>query len=480
MTKIHNDIDLTAHLMRRAAFGATRPEIDTLTELGYENALHTLFNSNSESVMPDYMMRRYHHEQSGMMGFAGPAASWIYRMITTQDPLTEKISLFWHGIFATSYHKITQGKVLFDQVRMFRKYGRGNFRNLLIHLSKDPAMIGYLDNHENHKGAINENYGRELLELFSMGVGNYTEADIKEAARAFTGWTIGNADYMLAKAERCSVWPYGRIAWHYEYHEEDHDDGEKTFLGRTGNFTGDDIIDIIVEQPATAKFIARHMYSFFVKDEPPVPQWPYVEPNDPEAIDILCRSYFKNSYNIDAMLNTLFKSHFFKDEQCRYNRVKSPAELMAGVLKLTAEFDRPRKEMIERETEVQFMGQMLHNPPSVEGWTEGLGWIDTGTLMERINFASNKLGNMGYAGVNTIVASVVESVNDHTDLTDLINRCLSELGYLKLQQETFSVIHDFVSANNKISEGTFQSEIMEEKVIEIIRLIAASQEFQRA
>ena len=341
-------------------------------------------------------------------------------------------------------------------------------------------MIGYLDNHENHKGAINENYGRELLELFSMGVGNYTEADIKEAARAFTGWTIGNADYMLAKAERCSVWPYGRIAWHYEYHEEDHDDGEKTFLGRTGNFTGDDIIDIIVEQPATAKFIARHMYSFFVKDEPPVPQWPYVEPNDPEAIDILCRSYFKNSYNIDAMLNTLFKSRFFKDEQCRYNRVKSPAELMAGVLKLTAEFDRPRKEMIERETEVQFMGQMLHNPPSVEGWTEGLGWIDTGTLMERINFASNKLGNMGYAGVNTIVASVVESVNDHTDLTDLINSCLSELGYLKLQQETFSVIHDFVSTNSKISGGTFPSEIMEEKVIEIIRLIAASQEFQRA
>ena len=136
-------------------------------------------------------------------------------------------------------------------------------------------MIIWLDNCESHKGAINENYGRELLELFSMGTGNYTEKDIKEAARAFTGWTIANKEYMTEKSQRDSVWPYGRLAMHFEYKEEDHDNDEKIFLGEKGNFNGEDIIDIICKQKATSRFIARHMYSFFVEDEPPVPEWPY-------------------------------------------------------------------------------------------------------------------------------------------------------------------------------------------------------------
>ena len=133
-------------------------------------------------------------------------------------------------------------------------------------------MIIWLDNQDNHKGAINENYGRELLELFSMGVGNYTEEDIKECARAFTGWTIANRQYMEMRSQRDSDWPYGRISWHFEFHPEDHDYDEKTFLGETGNFNGEDIVDIICKQPATARFIARHLYSFFVADEPPVPR----------------------------------------------------------------------------------------------------------------------------------------------------------------------------------------------------------------
>ena len=219
-------------------------------------------------------------------------------MITTTDPLTEKMALFWHGIFATGYPKITQGKVLNDQIRMFRRYGIGNFRTLLLELSKDPAMIVWLDNHDNHDGAINENFGRELLELFSMGVGNYSEQDIKETARAFTGWTIGNTEYMALRAERDSIWPYGRIAWHFEFKEDDHDSGEKEFLGNTGRLNGDEIIDIICQQESTARFISRHMYHFFVADEPPVPQWPYTPPRDPKAIDTLTQAYFDNDYDI--------------------------------------------------------------------------------------------------------------------------------------------------------------------------------------
>ena len=230
-------------------------------------------------------------------------------------------------------------------------------------------MIIWLDNQDNHKDAINENYGRELLELFSMGVGNYTEDDVKECARAFTGWTIANREYMEMRSIRDSDWPYGRIAWHFEFHPEDHDFGEKTFLERRATGTARDIVDIICKQPATARFIARHLYSFFVADEPPVPEWPYTEPRDPEAIETLVRAYFDNDYNIGAVLRVLFNSEFFKSEDVRYTKVKSPVELVAGVLRLTGEFDRPRYEILERYNQSSYMGQILNNPPASRAGT---------------------------------------------------------------------------------------------------------------
>ena len=233
----NKNIGLFAHLLRRAGFGATWDELEGLASKGYEVAVEELLAVENPAAISDDMVRRYHHEQSGMMGNNAPSSYWLYRMATTSAPLQEKMALFWHSVFATGYTgKVVYGKVLMDQIRMFRRYGLGGFKTLLIELSRDPAMIAWLDNLDNHNGAINENYGRELLELFSMGVGNYTEEDIKECARAFTGWTIGNADYMSLRARRDSIWPYGRIAWHFEYRPEDHDDGEKTFLGRTGRF----------------------------------------------------------------------------------------------------------------------------------------------------------------------------------------------------------------------------------------------------
>ena len=162
-----------------------------------------------------------------------------------------------------------------------------------------------------------------------MGVGSYSEQDVKEASRAFTGWTIGNAKYMISRAMADQDRPYGRIAMHFEYHPEDHDDGEKEFLGRKGRFDGEGIVDIICEQEATARFISRHMYSFFVADEPPVPEWPHTPPRDPQAIEALSQAYFDSGYSIRAMLRVLFNSDFFKSEDVWYERVKGPAELMA-------------------------------------------------------------------------------------------------------------------------------------------------------
>ena len=465
------DTRLIAHLMRRAGFGATREEIESYAAKGYDATVEDLLDPTDTRWMGDYMARRFHHEQSGMMGPWGSGDNWLYRMISTRAPLTEKAALFWHGIFATGYPKVIHGKMLSDQIKMFRRYGLGNFRTLLVELAKDPAMIVWLDNYDNHGNAINENFGRELLELFSMGVGNYTEEDIKECSRAFTGWTIGNTEYMVLRSERDSDWPYGRISWHFDYKPEDHDEGEKTFLGQTGNFNGEDIVEIICQQEATAQFIARHMYHFFVADEPPVPAWPYTPPRDAEAIDTLVQAYFDSGYDIREMLRTLFTSDFFKDEAIRYEKIKSPAELVAGVLRLTGEFDRPRREIMDRALQMNFMGQMLNNPPSVEGWHQGMEWVDTGTLVERINFASEQIGDSGRPGIRAMIDGVMED-EYATSPARLVDACLDQLGVIEVSEETRDVLERFAEQTG--------DERTREKVGNILRLATATHEFQRS
>ena len=205
------DVSLMAHLMRRAGFGATRNELDEYLGDGYETTVDNLLDPGESNHMPDDLIRRYHVDQSELRQLDGAGAYWLYRMLTTSNPLEEKLALFWHGLFATGYAKLNQARALLNQIDMFRQYGFGSFRDLLVELSRDPAMILWLDNNENHKEAINENYGRELLELFSMGIGNYSEHDIKECAKAFTGWTLKNAEYMSVRASKDSIWPYGRI-----------------------------------------------------------------------------------------------------------------------------------------------------------------------------------------------------------------------------------------------------------------------------
>ena len=458
---------LISHLMRRAGFGASSKDIDRLENMEYESIVNELLDPSDTSWTEwDHLVRRFHHEQSGMISRSGPGEYWLYRMVTTPAPLIEKVTLFWHSVFATGYPKVVHGKVLSHQIAMFRQNGLGNFRDLLVALSKDPAMIVWLDNQDNHKEAINENYGRELLELFSMGVGNYSESDVKEAARAFTGWTIGNTEYMVMRSSRDSDWPYGRISWHFEFNENDHDSEEKTFLGETGNFDGEDIIDIICKQESTAKFIARHMYNFFVADEPPVPSWPHIEARDPDAIQQLVDVYFASSYSIKEMLRTLLVSDFFKAEKIRYKRVKSPTELVAGVLRLSGHIDRPRRERLEHAQRLAFMGQMLHDPPSVEGWHQGQEWIQTGSLVERVNFASEQLGNRNMPGVSAMVSNVVDTISSDDDL---IEACLKEMGEIEISDVTQDNLRGY-----SVEPGALD----DERTAEVLRLIAASPDFQ--
>jgi uncharacterized protein (DUF1800 family) len=471
-----DNIALIAHLLRRAGFGATRTEIEAYAAQGYDATVEALINPAKPQWMGDYMIRRFHHEQSGMMGPRANGENWLYRMITTSAPLLEKMCLFWHSIFATGYPKVIHGKVLWDQINMFRRHGMGRFNTLLVELSKDPAMIVWLDNQDNHKGAINENYGRELLELFSMGVGNYSEDDIKACARAFTGWTIGNTEYMVLRSERDSDWPYGRIAWHFERRADDHDEEDKTFLGQTGPFDGKDIIDIICQQESTARFIARHMYHFFVADEPPVPSWPYTPPRHPEAIERLVQAYFDSDYDIPSMLRVLFHADFFKADNIRYEKVKSPAEFMAGILRLTGEFDRPRREILNRALQMTWMGQQLNNPPSVEGWHQGTAWIDTGTLVERINFASEQFGDVSRPGVKAMIDKVLAANGDAASGEHLVDACLEQMGAIAVSDKTRGILTQFASQGHDVST----EKQAREKVANLFRLTAASHEFQRA
>jgi uncharacterized protein (DUF1800 family) len=317
-----HDMTLMAHLLRRAGFGATPDELEIYAARGYEATVEALLNPGEAHAMPDDIIRRYHVDQSELRQLDGAGTYWLYRMVTTECPLQEKIALFWHGLFATGYAKLNQARALLNQIDMFRRAGLGRFDTLLLELSKDPAMLLWLDNQDNHKGAINENYGRELLELFSMGIGNYTEDDVKEAARAFTGWTLKNAEYMAVRASKDSIWPYGRINWHFEFREDDHDSGEKTFLGETGHFNGEQIIDIIVRQEATARFICRRLFQFFAADE--------IDADGELVVEAMMQSYFDSGHEIRAMLRTLFNSDYFKSERARYARVKGPVELLVG------------------------------------------------------------------------------------------------------------------------------------------------------
>ena len=479
----NKDIELMAHLLRRAGFGASKDELELYSARGYEETVEQLLNTDNAQYMPDDILMRYNPELSELRFVHSSGDYWMNRMVTTDSPLQEKIALFWHGIFATGYSKLNQGRSLLNQIEMFRQYGLGSFHTLLLELSKDPCMIIWLDNDQNHKGAINENYGRELLELFSMGAGNYTEEDIKECARAFTGWTLGNAEYMAVRASKDSIWPYGRIAWHFEYRDYDHDNGEKTFLGETGRFNGEDIIDIVCKQPATAQFISRHIYDFFVADEVPVPQWPHTPPRDPEAIQILSDAYFENNYNIGAMLRVLFNSEFFKSKKARFSRVKSPIEMVVGALRLAGPTDSPSSEILGAAEAVSnlclYMGQGPLQPPSVEGWHEGAEWIDSGTLVERLNFVSKELSDVDKPGIRAIINRLAKEGRGVLSPEMLVDKCLDLLGPLSISKDSHNTLVQYASRQGDLSlRDRNPGDESEKRVTEILRLVVSTKEFQ--
>ena len=471
MTNEH-DLALMAHLMRRAGFGAPRGELEARAARGYEATLDELLNPDDYGLAPldeDLLFR--HAPDTVLPGGLHDAgqSNVVWHMINTKRMLEEKVALFWHHVFATGNSKLDNCDHLLSQIEMFRQYGMGSYRDLLLQLARNPAMIYWLDNNENHKDAPNENWGRELLELFSMGVGNYTEQDVFECARAFTGWTIG---YKIPR------FPYGRFPWEYEYRPEDHDDGEKTFLGSKGRFNGEDIIDIIVRQPATARFIARHLYNFFVADEAQVPAWQDTPPRDPVAINILGDAFVNSGYDIRSTLSALFNSDFFKE--ARFDKVKSPVEVVVGTMKLVGDFQGlPKDGIYAVGSEPTRMGQSILDPPSVEGWHTGAEWIDSGSLVRRINFVADRVGDLSLPGVQDIVNRVQSQGAISPE--GLVSSCLDLMGPMEVGETTLGELVAQAEQGGEVRWDTQQeAEGSARRVSEMLQLIAASREYQFA
>jgi uncharacterized protein (DUF1800 family) len=451
-------LELMGHLFRRAGFGATRDDLEAALAHGYEATLEAFLHPEQAPDLEEDLLFRSFPDFHETRKVDVAAAAWVWRMIHTQRPLQEKMTLFWHCLFATGNAKVESPLQMSSQIATFRRIALSDFRTILLELSQDPAMLFWLDNQLNTKAVHNENYGRELLELFSMGIGHYTEDDVKNCARAFTGWTFSETVP--------AVKPYGRFRWQFAFHPERHDDGEKTFLGERGRFDGTDIIDIIVRQPATARFLAKRLYLFFVADHP-----------DADAIDDLAAVYHASHYDLRAMLRALFLSPFFCSERAYYAKVKSPAEHVVGIMRLVGDYAWPKPGFGDISLECRYMGQDLLNPPSVEGWHTGKEWIDTGCLVERVNFGAQQLGDLSKPGVQRIIARL----RGYGEMSpaQFVDACLDLLGPLGASAKTRAALIKYAAQEGPLRLDR-EDHAADRRVAELLSLIASTREFQMA
>jgi uncharacterized protein (DUF1800 family) len=346
------DFDAAAHLWRRAAFGAPPGEIERTVDSGVGEAVGRLVDGPADDRATESLEFVY-QSVLGADDADGARAWLLLRMLRGGHPVREKAALFWHGHFATSIRKVRDLAWMLRQYRLFLDHGLGPFGVLLDAVARDPAMIRWLDNETNRKGQPNENYAREVLELFTLGEGRYTERDIREAARAFTGWHIQRESFHFARSL--------------------HDDGEKTVLGETGRLGGEDVQRIALAQPACGRFLARKLLRFYVMPEPPA-----------AAVDALGDWMRKNDYDVAATLKLLFRSRLFYSAAARRSLVKSPVDFVVGA---TRALSIRKADLKAAVPALRAMGQDLLAPPNVKGWPGHRAWIDTASWLVRVRVA---------------------------------------------------------------------------------------------
>ena len=424
-----------SHLLWRAGFGASQAELARFRGMGLQATIDHLVDF--ESVDDTALEARLAEQDLDLEGRLNHLQRWwLQRMAYTERPLQEKISLFWHGILTSSFKKTGDGPQTLQQNQLFRAEGMGRYSDLLKAVSRDPAMMIYLDSRSNKKAAPNENYSRELMELFSLGVGHYSEDDVRESARAFTGWQL-------------------RRKTEFFFNERQHDFGNKTFLGQTGDFDGDDIVDIIMAKPEAAEYVCARLWRFFAYDDP-----------EPAVVARLAAIFTAKNTEVRPVVRAIFESDEFYSDRAAAALVKAPAELAAGAVR-TLEIST---DFATLDRIIEDMGQTLFDPPNVAGWPGGAAWINSAALLQRVNFANavatargrrlrfdpeQLVNDRGVAEPETIV----------TFLGDLL------LG-ARLRQTEHRLLVSFVEALNEPS--------LDEKLRSVVYLMLASPDFQLA
>jgi len=444
-----------AHLLRRAGFGPSAAELDAAVARGRAAVLDELLNPErivdpAETLFP-----------SSDVDYARPQTIpiwWLFRMTATQRPLQEKLTLFWHGHLTSALSRVGQLRfTMVNQNELYRQLALGSFRELMLAAAKDPAMIQWLDNNTNRKGKPNENFARELFELFTLGRDRgYTEEDIREAARAFTGWFQRDGVFVFNAGQ--------------------HDNDRKTVFGKTGNWDGTHVVDMAVEHASTGPYLARTLWEFFV----------YRNPSD-AVVNEIAAVYYQTGYDMRAVLRAIFTHPEFYAERAYHALVKSPAEIMAGLLRgLEAQIDNALEppQLVQRANQIngamQGMGQVLFNPPDVNGWPGGEDWVSTTGLITRYNFAALAARD-GYTGIKTDVAGLLARRNLTTapEIVDYFTDLMLDGDLTPGQRQ---VLLDYLLKQDNGTRGTFtlNEATINKKVRGLVYLIATMPQYQLA
>jgi uncharacterized protein (DUF1800 family) len=381
------DRGAAAHLLRRAGFCGTPTQVDELAAMTVERAVESLLNCDepyapAPPLFDDELMRavdrraqrelsederrqiQQKRQRLERAAFEETRLWWIERLIESPRPFEEKMTLFWHGHFTSGFREVRNPIFMREQNEFLRRHALANFADLVQGISRDRAMLVYLDGARNNKKQPNENYARELMELFTLGVGHYSEADIKEAARAFTGW--------------------GYDRYGFRFNPRNHDYGSKRFLGRDGKLDGDDVVDAILAKPECSMFLARNLLEFFVRPDP-----------ERKLVAALAGQIRRHKYEMAPVMKALLMSQAFYHADARGCLVKSPAELVASTARM---FGTKVYDLRAAERAMAAMGQELMQPPNVKGWDGGTAWINTATLFNRYNAVARLISGGGERG----------------------------------------------------------------------------------
>jgi len=460
--QLSKESDRVAHLLRRFGLGASVQEVEFYGQKGVKGAIDLLLDDQRDDGI-DLDIAKF-ASKNGAIKIQSVQMYWLCRMVLTKNPLKEKMALFWHDHFATSSQKVDSPTAMQNQLEIFLAEGLGRFESLLLNVSKDPAMLYWLDNQLNKKGKPNENFAREVMELFTLGIGHYTEKDVQEAARAFTGWGYGNGNRQVERVPNRQN--------KFLFNAAQHDDGIKMVLGNRGPWNGEEICGILVGNPQTALAITKKIWEFFVYEKP-----------DEALIKRLATLWRSNGFEMKVLLRAIMESPEFYSEKSARKLYKNPIDFCISTLRQTGAGAILRARISEPDTDgdnigrkiagiqnclraTKAMGMEVLFPPDVAGWDWGSSWISSATMVERMKWADRLFGGQGKALVEA-------SFSDCNDARAIVSKLLTVLD-IQLPKPKVDIV---VAAAEK-QAGKDITKSRQAVVVLASRLVFSSPEFQ--